>query len=190
MNSKLIFNIALAVVIAGLFYYLYKIIQEPIIFEREKKIRKTAVVNRLKDIRSAQVAYKDKYGKFSKDFNTLIEALKNETYPEVKIIGNPDDTTQVVSYDTTLIPLYARASFDKSYALDSLQFIPYSGGVRFDMDAGEITKNNIKIQVFEASAKEPVYLKDLVEDYDKYIDDKAVLSVGSMTEGTLSGNWE
>jgi hypothetical protein len=185
MNSKIAFNVLIVLIIAGLIYYLYKIIQEPIIFEREKKVRTTAVINRLKDIRAAQIAYKDKYGKFSKDFNTLIAALKNDSFPEVKIIGNPDDTTQVVSYDTTYIPLYARASFEKNYPLDSLAIIPYSGGARFDMDAGEITKNNIRIQVFEASAKEPVYLKDLVEQFDKYIDDNAVLSVGSMTEGTI-----
>lgn len=190
MRLKIIFNGLLWAIIAGLIYYLYTIIQEPIIFEREKKIRRTAVIERLKDIRSAQIAYKDKYGKFAGNFDSLITALKNDSFPQVKIIGNPDDTTQVVSYDTTFIPLYQHASFRENYPLDSLRYIPFSGGEQFKLEAGEIVKNNIKLQVFEASAAEPIYLKDLVQEYDKYIDDKAVLSVGSMTEGNLSGNWE
>jgi hypothetical protein len=190
MNVKLIFNIVLALLIAGLIFYLYKIIQEPIIFEREKKVRYKQTVSRLKDIRTAQLAYKDLHGKFSKDFNTLITSLKNDTYPEVKIIGNPDDTTRAVVYDTTFVPLKERAFKDAPFNLDSMQFIPYSGGVKFTMDAGEVEKNKIKIQVFEAYAEEKVFLKELKEEYDKYINDKAILSVGSMSEGTLSGNWE
>lgn len=190
MNVKLIFNIVLALLIAGLVYYLYKIIQEPIIFEREKKVRYRETVSRLKDIRTAQLAYKDMHGKFAKDFNTLITSLNNDQYPEVKIIGNPDDTTQVITYDTLFIPLKEKAFKDAPFSLDSMQFIPYSGGVKFTMDAGEITKNNVKIQVFEAFAEEKVFLKELKEEYDKYINDKAILSVGSMSDATLSGNWE
>lgn len=190
MNVKLIFNIVLALIIVGLVYYLYKIIQEPIIFEREKKVRYAETVSRLKNIRTAQLAYKDLHGKFAKDFNTLINSLKTDKFPEVKIIGNPDDTTQAISYDTTYIPLKERAFKDGEFILDSIQFIPYSGGEKFFLDAGEITKNNVKIQVFEASAPESVFLKQLKEEYDKYINDKNILSVGSMSEGTLSGNWE
>jgi hypothetical protein len=190
MKPKLIFNLALIAVIAGLGYYLYKIIQDPIIFEREKKVRYAATVERLKDIRAAELAYKDKYGKFTKDFNALVNAMKNDSFPEVKIIGNPDDTSQVVSYDTTMILLRTRAEFTQGLMLDSLPFIPYSHGAKFTLDAGEVEKNKIKIQVFEASAHEPLFLKDLIEEYDKYINDKGYLTVGSMSEGTLSGNWE
>jgi hypothetical protein len=190
MNVKLIFNIVLALLIVGLVYYLYKIIQEPIVFEAQKKIRYNETVVRLKNIRTAQLAYKELHGKFAKDFNILVNSLKNDTYPEVKIVGNPDDTTQVITYDTTLVPLKERAFKDAPFNLDSIAFIPYSGGVKFNLDAGEVVKNNIKVQVFEASAEEKVFLKELKEEFDKYIDDKAILSVGSMSEGTLSGNWE
>jgi len=190
MKSKLILNIGLLVVIAGLSYYLYKIIQEPIIFEKEKKVRYDATVQRLKDIRAAELAYKDKYGKFTKDFNALVNSMKNDSFPEVKIIGNPDDTTQVVSYDTTMVLLSSRAAFAEGFVIDSLPFIPYTHGDRFTLDAGEIEKNKVKIQVFEAMAEEPKFLKDLKEEYDKYINDKGYLTVGSMSEGTLSGNWE
>jgi hypothetical protein len=190
MKVKTIANIVLALVIIGLGYYLYKIIQEPIIFEREKKVRYKATVERLKDIRTAQVAYRERNGKYAKELNELIRALKTDSFPEVKIIGNPDDTSQVVQYDTTYIPLLERAWKEGYPALDSLAFIPYSGGDRFTMDAGEIEKNRIKVQVFEAIAPERSYLKQLIEDYDKYINDKGYLSVGSMTEASISGNWE
>lgn len=190
MNVKLVLNIVLSLFIVGLFYYLYVIIQEPIIFEREKKVRYEATVERLKEIRKAQLAFKDLHGKFAKDFGTLISSLNNDQLPEIKIIGNPDDTTQLVVYDTTFISLKNHAFKDGVFIIDSLPYIPYSHGEKFQMDAGEIEKNRIKIQVFEASAPEPVFLKDLKDEYDKYIDDKGILYVGSMSESSLSGNWE
>ena len=215
-GPKLIINIVLSICVIAMGYYLYLIIQEPIIFEKEKGIRKDAAVAKLKDIRQAQIAYKDLNGKFAANFNALINTLVNDSFPLIKAIGEaPDSLTEeqataqgLIIRDTTLIPMIAHAFPPPKEYLDNLNgyanemrayvdsmaqhikqlpAIPFSDGKNFDINAGEINKNRVTIQVFEISASESDYLNGLAT---KYINDSYRLRVGSMIEGTYTGNWE
>lgn len=185
-SPKLYINILLSVVAIGMAYYLYTIIQEPIIFERNKKVREEAMIQRLKKAREAQLAYKDHTGEFAENWDKLIDSIKYADYQQIKIIGNPDDTTTAVIYDTTYVPLKSRA-FADDYVVDSLKYIPYSGGKTMDINAGEITVNKVEVAVFEIRAPEKVLLQGLNEDY---IDPDFVYRVGSMSQATYTGNWE
>lgn len=190
-------NIVLFIVVVGLLIWLGMIIQAPIEFRKEKKVREQAVIERLIAIRDAQEAYKELTGKYAKDFNALIKSLKNDSIPQVKIIGNPDlaaeDSTYEVDYDTTMVPMYNYvyldnpANYPDGYPVDSLRYIPFGEGEEFNLNAGEITRNRVTLQVFEASAPEPVYLDGLAE---RYIDPSFAMQVGSMNEARTNGNWE
>ena len=193
--TKTIINTALLLVSIGLAYYLVKIIKDPIKFDKESAIRKEVVINRLKDVRTAQLAYKDLKGNFAGNFNTLINTLKNEDFPKVKIIGNPDaaeaDTSIVVEYDTTWIPMFEHA-FGEGYPKDSLDFlrwVPYSDNkVELEIAAGIITENRtVKLPVFEVSAPEEIVYAGL---FKEKIDYDHKFTVGSLTKATYSGNWE
>ncbi len=194
MNPKLIANIVLSVVIVILGFWLFKIIQEPIIFQREKKVREDATVQRLKDIRTAQMAYRDAKGKFAKNFDDLVRTIKYDSIPVILAIGEaPDSLTEaeaalrgIITRDTTFERILTR-TFSEKYPVDSLPYIPFTNKVKFNIDAGEITKNNVKIQVFEVGAAESMILEGLNE---KFIDYNRNIKVGSMTEGTYTGNWE
>ena len=59
---------------------IYKSVNAPIEFKKVKQERFTQVINRLKDIRNAQEAYKTVNNKFAKDFATLIEFVENGQY--------------------------------------------------------------------------------------------------------------
>ncbi len=57
MEKKI--KIALWITIIGLSYSLYSVIMKPIKFNKEKLVRTNKVIDLLKDIRKAQVAFKD-----------------------------------------------------------------------------------------------------------------------------------
>ncbi len=179
-------NIALTVVILGMGFWLYREIRAPIEFNKIKKARQELVKQNLIDIRTAQLAYKDKYRVYTKHFDTLIHFINHDTLMLVKVIGNPDDSTQVTVWDTSYIP--ARDSlFTQQFNPDSLPYVPNGGGKKFEMDAGSLKKGKIIVQVFEAFA----YYVDFLRDQDeKFLDEDEIIRVGSMSEASTAGNWE
>ncbi|TVR77419.1 MAG: hypothetical protein EA412_11195 [Chitinophagaceae bacterium] len=184
---KISLNVGLGLVVALMTFFLYSMVNDPIQFERQKSDRYDKVIERLKDIRTAQLAYRDLRGSFAGDFDQLIHTLKFDSIPEVRIIGNPDDTAQTVIYDTIYYNMMDRVFPAKVVNPDSLRYIPYSGGDTFNISAGSITRNRVNISVFEVSAPETKFLKGLDP---RFINRDFALRVGSMSEGNLSGNWE
>ena len=61
-------------------------------FQEETNYRKAAVVQDLKDIRTAQIAFKDKYRVYANDFNSLLSFVQNDSLAVVKAIGETPDT--------------------------------------------------------------------------------------------------
>ena len=68
MIKKLV-QVALAIVILGLIYVIYQQIATPIRFEKETNQRKALVIDRIKDIRTAERAFKTKYQHFTGDLD-------------------------------------------------------------------------------------------------------------------------
>jgi hypothetical protein len=167
---------ALPVAIILLIGWLINIIYEPIQFEKEKKRRYAQVIQRLKDIRTAQIAFKTVNGSFTADFDSLVSFVKNGQIPVIKQIGNVDDSTAVIIRDTIYVSVLD-SLFPISFKPDSLPFVPFTGNAKFTMQAGEIEKGFVKLKVFEVTDSKP---------FDK----SKVLRVGSMTEPTNAGNWE
>jgi len=183
---KIALNILLTIGVMLLAYELYAIINEPIQFEKEKKVREKVVIQKLKDIREAQLTYREVHGKFTDNWNKLIHAIKNDSIMEVKIIGNPDDTTQGTYYDTLYQPILTEL-FSKDYPIGQIRYIPFSEGEEFQLKSDQILVNRVKIPVFKASAPDKQWLKGL---NPKYIDPTHALTVGSLTEARYTGNWE
>ena len=77
-SVQIILQIALAAVILGLAYWVYTLISTPIKFENEQKTRESAVIERIKDIRTAERTFKSKYQRFTADFDTLINFVLTE----------------------------------------------------------------------------------------------------------------
>lgn len=187
------------VVLAGLDY---KSIKDPIDFRDQKRKRYSKVVERLKDIRQAQLGYKSAYNVYASDFETLVNFVKNDSVAVIKAIGFvPDTLTEeqalemgIISRDTIYEPAMENV-YNKAYLtdrgvsvinVDSLSYIPFSGGEMFDIQAGQIERNNLMVQVFEVIAPREKALKGLNKRLTKLEKD---LKVGSMTDPTTSGNW-
>jgi len=169
---------------------------EPVRFNQEKDLREAAVIQRLRDIRSAQVAHRTVFGRFNSNLDSLINFVKTRVLPVVKAIGNvPDTLTEaealklgLVQRDTVWVSVKDSLFKNVKYPLDSLAIVPFSGGERFAMDAGELERGMVKVQVFEASSQIQQYMKGL--DFHIWYQRKEGLKVGSMLEPNLDGNWE
>ena len=74
MKSKII-QFVLGIVVLGLIYWVYVLISTPIKFEQEQKEREAQVIERIKDIRTAERQFKSKYQHFTADFDSLINCV-------------------------------------------------------------------------------------------------------------------
>ncbi len=204
-------SVVLTLVIIGLGYILYQSIMEPIRFEKEKNRRYAVTINRLKDIRSSQVFFKTTYGRYTASFDTLTDFVKNGNIPVVRAIGTiPEEFIDslkslekaeklalkmgIIQRDTIRIPIRDTLFRNRYADIDSMRYIPFSGGKEFSLGTAKVNVSGLIVDVFEASALN----FDILRGIDKQLivnfnDGKAFpgLKVGSLTESNNNaGNWE
>jgi hypothetical protein len=191
---RIVINLLLLVLIAGLIYLLVNGISEPIKFRAEKDKREKAVTDRLKDIRTSQEMYRSIYNEYAPDFQSLSSGLKNGKFAIIKVLQDPDDpTSENFTYDTTFAP-----SFDSIQTLginlDSLAIVPYGEGNTFNMQADTITYQKTLTHVMEAGVKRKVFMgkygNPSYAKYDDRYDPNSSMMFGSMDSPNLGGNWE
>ncbi len=208
---KTVIQIVLIILIIGLSYLCVDSINRPIRFNKEHKLRSNAVIENLKDIRTAQVAYKSLYDKYTGSFDTLINFVKLDSLKLVKKEGSLSDSllaegwteekalkVGMIKRDTILVSVLD-SLFGKQYAIDSLKYVPFTDLEEYDMGAGIVeTGSGVKVQVFEAKVHNNIYLNGLEQQEIDNLSDKTLklerypgLKVGSLTEtNNNAGNWE
>ncbi len=201
------------IVIAILFAFLiFKSIEKPIEFEKAKKARYDATIQRLKDIRKAEAAYKDVYGRYTASWDTLINFIKHDSLRLVRRIGMLTDSMIEAGINEKMaikqgkiirdtIRIGALDSlFGKSYPVDKIKYVPVQDTVaEFHLGATVIaTGSGIKVPVFEAKAHNNTILKNLDRQLVINLNDQRRtnqkypgLKVGSLEEANNNaGNWE
>jgi hypothetical protein len=192
----------------------WKSIQKPINFEKEKKIRYDKVIERLNDIRKAQIAFKDVHGKFCGNWDSLITFVKYDSIPAVRKIGMLTDSMIETGLDEkaamikglivrdTLKVKILDEIFTSNYPIEKLGVIPNSNGEKFWLSQTIITSNSgVKVPVFEVRAHNNQILFELLDDYKQEIVNLNEqcrvnnlypgLKVGSVEEANNNaGNWE
>ncbi len=197
MKQTLI-KIILTLVIIFLAYLVVNSIRNPVQFRKEKEKREKVVINRLKDIRQAEVLYKSMNNKYMGSWDTLIDFLKKAEIPIVKIMPDPEDTTFTKTINDTIGYVSAADSLIKGRIdVEDIKYIPFSDGEIFQLDAGEISKGQVKVDVFEVKTRYKQFLKGLDKQLvinlvaeKKQTDQYPGLKVGSMNEPSTDGNWE
>lgn len=199
--TKVIINVLLLLVICGLVYKIVQSIEEPVKFNRAKDAREAVAVQRLKDIRTLQVAYKSTNGKYTADFDSLA-AFYNEGKMEVIMqIGSNDDSLAVVNTEKLkkankkitpeeMFKLYqagqhlvfsirnaipVRDTLFKSrtdFNVDSLRYIPFSGKQKVLMDAVVRQVSGVDVPLFEAKMPYRLLLKGLDNQLRINLDDE------------------
>lgn len=194
---KTAIQIALIVVIVVLGYLIYESIMEPVRFNQEVARREALIIQRLKDIRSVQIAHRSRYNKFVGDLDSLVMFVRNDSLPIIMAIGTvPDSLTEseavrlgLVKRDTLWMPAVDSLFRRTAYPLDSLPFIPKSSGKRFTLASGFIERGMVSLPVFEAFTVPEEYMSDM-ENWKTYYTRLGGLKVGSLVEASTDGNWE
>lgn len=159
----------LLLVIAILCYFIWHTIADPIRFSMEKEKRYGKIKERLRDIRTAQLAHKEVKGYFSGDIDSLRNFVKFGKFVMIKKVPSG-------RYEPVLVNV-RDSVYSHGFISDSLPYVPYTNGQKFRMRAGEVDKGGVKVNVFMAEDPVP-------------FDSSEVLRVGSMTQPTYAGNWE
>jgi len=209
---RTVIQILLFLAAVALTYFIYQSIQRPIEFGKAKQVRYDATVAKLKDIRKAELAYKDVYGEFTGSWDTLIHFVTTDSVRNVKAIGELTDSMieakisekkaiemGLIIRDTVKVGVID-ALFGGNYDANSLRYVPVPGEPsEFHLGATIITTGSgIKVPVFEAKAHFNVILRGLdrqlvinLNDQQRTNDKYPGLRVGSLTETTNNaGNWE
>ncbi|MDY5780706.1 MAG: hypothetical protein SPK38_02245 [Candidatus Cryptobacteroides sp.] len=188
---KKIVSVLLLFVIAGLVYVIVQSVMQPVNFNKQMEYRKGVGVQRMKDLRTLQEAYKSVYGKFSQSADSLADFYKNGQMEVLMQIGSNDDSVAVAnteklkkSFRGKLTPemmykLYqegqnlvfsisskinVRDTIFKNrsdFNIDSLRYIPFSQGDTIQMDAIIKEVSGVKVPLFEARMPYKSLLKGL-----------------------------
>ena len=185
-------------------YFVYSSINSEVEFQQVAKVRVAENVQKLKDLRQVQIAYKKVNNTYSNNFESLIDFLENDSMAIVKAIGEtPDSLTDaqalelgIISRDTAYV-LAKETVFDEAYLssrnekfpldLSALTTVPHSDQ-NYSVDAGMVEKGKVVVQVFEISTTFGAVFTGLDAE-NKSFELGNLLKVGSMDEASLNGNW-
>ncbi len=210
---KKIAQILLAVVIVALVYVIYQQISTPLRFENELKTKRTQVIDRIKDIRAAQRAYKTKYRKFTADFDTLAHFILHDSLELERKLVDEDDSVgmamlkklrkkNVEKYKLAVIDTIFSPKKLTAEEVYNLRYIPGTDNkAQFIMEAGIITtESKVVIPVVECRAPYKAFLDTVTfrQEIINKIDDDVNnfnrypgVKFGSMEAGNNeAGNWE
>ena len=208
---KKLFQIILAVAIVGLVYVIYVQISTPIRFDKETKAKKAQVIDRIKDIRTAQRAFKSKYQHFTASFDSLSAFVLTDTLElERKIVDDSAAMAMLKKSGKKNIEKFKIAVIDTIFApkkvtrqdVENFRFIPGTGNkAQFIMEAGIITtESKVVIPVVECRAPYKAFLDtvayrqeviNLIDEEQNNFNRYPGVKFGSMDSGNNeAGNWE
>lgn len=171
----LLFIVAVLIVVA-----IVKGIQKPVKFDTEKTQRQNVAIQRLKDIRTLETAYKTETGKFTADFDSLALFYNEGKMEIVMQIGSQDDSAAVANTEALkkknkkitaeeMLKIYQEQGINLVFAVkseipvkdtlfasredfnvDSLRYVPFSGGQEVEMDAVVKMVSGVSVPLFEA----------------------------------------
>ena len=97
--KKLLTWLVLPVIIAALVYAIVSSIMQPVNFNKEKDFREDIAIQRLKDIRTLQVAFKSVNNRFSPTIDSLKDFYLNGQMSVLMQVGSMDDSVAVAHTD-------------------------------------------------------------------------------------------
>ena len=187
---KKIVSVLLLFVIAGLVYACIKSIMEPINFNKQKAYRETVGIQRMKDVRTLQEAFKSVSGHFTSSADSLVDFYKNGKMEVIMQIGSNDDSLAVATTEKLkksrrgitpeqMYELYKKGEHlvfsisskvdvkdtlfntRNDFNIDSLKYIPFSQGDTIQMESVIKEVSGVKVPLFEARMPYKSLLKGL-----------------------------
>lgn len=178
----------LALVLA---YRNYRSVKEVLEFTAQKRVNDSQVIQALKDIRTAQVGYRQANGVYTGNMEVLRGFVKSGRIPMVRSVGQvPDTLTEAAALELKLIVrdtllasamdslfLAPRVQEGRVYPFDANTFgLSPVTKQPFLLKAGAISSSNRNVPVFTAKDPTPLVAGD-------------TLMVGNMEKQSTAGNW-
>ncbi|MAC62478.1 MAG: hypothetical protein CMC03_01625 [Flavobacteriaceae bacterium] len=204
-------GIQAALWIASIFfaYKIYDSVSGPIRFNKVKNQRYAKVINRMKDIRTAQIAHKDVTGVYANNFDSLVKFIdegiftltekRDSSYMEYDRTYRIDMLKEVIVVDTLGYVPVKDSLFKDTDRFRNMAFIPIEGieDSTFQIKAEVINKNGYKVPVFEVKIAKNVVLFDQDDDFIKQENETVSVDgvngpeiiLGSLTNVSTNGNW-
>ena len=200
---KILTLVVFPAIIIVLGYLLVASIMKPVRFEQEVDKRKDVAVERLKAIRTLEVACEGETGKFTASLDSLIEFYNNGQMTVIRQIGSMYDSLAVaqkrVRRDTMKVAIKDTLFNDQpNCVVDSIKCIPFANGKEITLEAVVKTVSGVNVPLFEGTISYDdllrgldrqliINLKAAQEDLGRYTG----LKVGSVTTpNNNAGNWE
>lgn len=194
MNSNRLFFIVFLITAIGAAIYLVNTINSSIQQSARIKDAEEKVIEQLKRIREAQLAYIAVNGQYTSDWNKLVEFVKQGDFYVIErketVIPLPYGADSIyVEIDTLgTVPVYdSLFAKYRNFNPDRLPYVPVYNEVKFKVRADKIDKSGIKVDVIEVWNPKPVNPE---RDEDSEYNSKKPLRFGSQFSVTTSGNWE
>lgn len=204
---KLILQAVLWILSIFFAYKIYDSINGPIKFNQIKNERYADVIDRLKEIRTAQIAHKDVKGFYANNFDSLIKFIDNgiftliekrdSSYLEYDRTYRIDMLKEVIVIDTLgFVPV--KDSLFKTVNYNDFEKVPvYGVDAKFNLKAQIIDKNGYKVPVFEVKVAKDIILydqnNDLVKQENETVSVDGVngpeIILGSLSNVSTNGNW-
>ena len=211
IKIKMKLGIQAALWIASIFfaYKIYDSVSGPIRFNKVKNQRYAKVINRMKDIRTAQIAHKDVTGVYANNFDSLVKFIdegiftltekRDSSYMEYDRTYRIDMLKEVIVVDTLGYVPVKDSLFKDTDRFRNMAFIPIEGieDSTFQIKAEVINKNGYKVPVFEVKIAKNVVLFDQDDDFIKQENETVSVDgvngpeiiLGSLTNVSTNGNW-
>ena len=205
---KIVIQSILWLLIVFFSYKIYTSINSPINFNKVKTERYKKVINRLKEIRKAQIAYKDVNGIYSDNFDSLVSFIENgiftlvekrdSSFLEYNRTYRIDMLKEVIVIDTLGTVSVKDSLFKDNDDYKLMSQIPIEGvDEKFTINSQIINKNNYKVPVFEVKVSKNIILYDqddfLVSQENETISVDGVngseIILGSLSDVSVNGNW-
>ncbi len=208
---KPVLMIGLWALIIFLGYLTFMSVYGEIKFNQVKEKRYAKVIENLIDIRDSELAYRERKGKFTNNYNELINFIENGKFiitqrrdstvldeVKTKAYGGVESFMEITIVDTLDQVSVKDSLFKTSTRYKTMMNVPFAPeGTKYTLKAGQVGEEGDKEPVFEASVLKKLVLHDQEPDYlfkeNEVVSveeiDGNTIRVGSMEEVKVIGNW-
>lgn len=179
---------------AGLAFYLVNSIKYSIDEEARINAAEDKVIEKLKMIREAQIAFQSVNGKYANEWDSLLNFVENGNIfliqrreQTVLLDYGAEETTLYLDTLGKVTVLDSLFSSIPNFVASNLVYVPGYDDVKFEIWASKIEKGGVEVDVVEVRNPKP-FDPNRKESNEANINKP--LRFGSRTSITTAGNWE
>lgn len=197
MSKTKIFSIVFGLLALFLAWYLYNSINSSIVESERIAKMEARIIEQLKMIREAEIAYLNVNGQYTSDWDKLLAFVDTgrfyitESEEFIKTLAYGADSTWTVTDTLGTVAVMDSLFTKNKWPRFNLKTLPYVPGVepatKFNIWADKIDRSGVKVNAIEVVNPSPI---NPARDEESEYQTRKPLRFGSRTSVTTAGNWE